>query len=146
MQPYEEEHIETVRPVQPQAPVAPIQGVQPAGSSEYVRHSATVVRPYNHRLERGIWFLVGLIDTLIAIRFFMRLLGASSDSGFVRFVYGITGPLVAPFRGIFAESGQGTYILEPAAIVAILIYSLIGWALIALIKILSAPRGDRPLA
>jgi len=146
MQPYEEEHVETVvpvsRPVQPVEASVPVQPV----ATEYVRHSATVVRPHDHRLERGIWFLVGLIDALIAIRFFMRLLGASNDSGFVRFIYGITAPLVAPFRGIFPESGQGSYILEPASIVAILIYALIGWALIALIRILSANRGTRPLA
>lgn len=150
MQPYEEEHIETVRPaaqpVQPvqQVPAQPVAPVAPVTTTDYVRHSATVVKPYNYRLERGIWFAVGLIDALIAIRFFMRLLGASSDSAFVRFIYGITGPLVAPFRGIFPESGTGTYILEPASVIAILIYALIAWALIALLRILAAPRGHRP--
>lgn len=150
MEPYKEEHVEAVgAAVQPVAapldpgtlaqPPAPLQPV----AAEYYRHSATVVRSYNHRLERGIWFAVGLIDSLIAIRFFMRLLGASYDAPFVRFIYGITSPLVAPFRGIFAESGQGTYILEPASLVAILIYALIGWALIALIRIVSAHGSNR---
>ena len=98
------------------------------------------------RLENATWFAIGLVDSVIAIRFFMRLLGASYEAPFVRFIYGGTVPLVAPFRGIFPEPGQGTSILEPAAIVAILVYALMAWALIALIKILSAPRGERPLA
>jgi uncharacterized protein YggT (Ycf19 family) len=152
MEPYEEDHIETVgpaaRPVQPldsAVPVRPMTAVQPVATA-YYSHSERVVRPYNYRPERAIWFVVGLVDSLIAIRFLMRLLGASFDAAFVGFIYGITAPLVAPFRGIFAESGQGTYILEPAAVVAILIYALIGWAVITLIRILSAPRGERPLA
>lgn len=98
------------------------------------------------RLENATWLVLGLVDSVIAIRFFMRLLGASYDAAFVRFIYGVTLPLVAPFRGILAESGQGTSLLEPTAIVAILVYALMAWALIALIKILSAPRGERPLA
>ena len=98
------------------------------------------------RLTNATWFVVGLVDSGIAIRFFMHLLGASYDAAFVRFIYGVTLPLVAPFRGVFAESGQGTSILEPAAIVAILVYALMAWALIALIKALWAPRGERPLA
>jgi len=51
---------------------------------------------------------------------------------------------VAPFRGIFQSSGSGNYVLEPESLIAIAIYILIAWGLVALIRILSTPR-TRPV-
>jgi uncharacterized protein YggT (Ycf19 family) len=101
--------------------------------------------PYNLRAVQVTWFLIGLITALIAIRFLLKALGASSQAQFVAFVYGVTGPLVAPFQGIFPTSAQGYYILEPSSLIAIVIYLLIGWAIVTLIKIATAPRGRRTL-
>lgn len=97
-------------------------------------------RVYDPRLERAVWFLGGLIATLIAIRFVMKLFGASYQADFVRFIYGVTGVLVAPFRGIFQATGSGNYILEPESLIAIAIYLLIAWAAVALIRIMRTPR------
>ena len=113
------------------------------GREEYYSRS-TVVRGYDPRVERVIWFVVAVIDSLIAIRFFMKLLGASYQADFVRFMYGVTGPLVAPFRGIFQSSGSGSYVLEPESLIAIAIYLLIGWGIVALIRIMNTPR-TRPV-
>jgi len=88
--------------------------------------------------------IVALLDAMIAIRFFMKLLGASYSADFVRFMYGITAPLVGPFRGIFPASGSGSYVLEPESLIAIAIYLLIGWGVVALIRIMRAPR-TRPV-
>jgi uncharacterized protein YggT (Ycf19 family) len=109
----------------------------------YYSHS-TVVRGYDPRVERVIWFIVAVIGSLIAIRFFMKLLGASYQADFVRFIYGVTAPMVAPFRGIFQDSGSGSYVLEPESLIAIAIYLLIGWGVVALIRIISTPR-TRPV-
>jgi len=116
--------------------------VEPAHEEHYSR--GTVVRAWDPRVERVIWFIVAVIGSLIAIRFFMKLLGASYQADFVRFMYGVTGPLVAPFRGIFQSSGSGSYVFEPESLIAIAIYLLIGWAVVALIRIISTPR-TRPV-
>jgi uncharacterized protein YggT (Ycf19 family) len=101
--------------------------------------------PYQYRAVQLVWFVTGLMDVLIALRFGMKLLGASTVSEFTRFIYGVSEPLVAPFRGIFPTTGQGNYIFEPASLVAIVIYALIGWGIVSLIHIMSAPRGTRTL-
>jgi uncharacterized protein YggT (Ycf19 family) len=98
---------------------------------------------YNYRAVQITWFVIGLIDVLLAFRFFLKLTGASPQAEFVGFIYGITGPLVAPFRGIFADSGQGFYIFEPSTLVAIAVYLLLGWGIVTLIKIMTTPRGTR---
>ena len=101
---------------------------------------------YNYRAVQIVWFITGLIVGLIAIRFALKLLGASLSSPFTGFMYGLTDPLVAPFRAIFPTTGQSAYIFEPASLVAIVIYALIGWALVSLVRIMTAPRSRRPFA
>ena len=53
-----------------------------------------------YRLIALIWLIVAVIDVVIAARFLGLLLGASTESAFVSFVYGVSAPLVAPFQGI----------------------------------------------
>ena len=125
-------------PVRPAPPGAPS---MPTSSAVYSR---TTLGGYDPRAERVVWFVTGLVAGLIAIRFFMKVLGASTQADFVRFIYGVTGPLVGPFRGIFVATGTGNNILEPESLIAIAIYLLIGWALVALIRILLSPR-SRPV-
>ncbi len=88
------------------------------------------------RLIRLVWFLVGLIDSLIGIRFAFKLLGASTQAPFVNLVYGITSPLIAPFRLIFPTAGHGPFVLEPESLVALIIYPLIGLGVVSLIRIM----------
>lgn len=99
---------------------------------------------YNYRAVAGVWLVVGIVDVLIAVRFLLKLLGASIQSGFVSGIYGVTAPLLAPFHGIFPTSSAAGSVFEPAALVAIAIYSLLGWGVVALIRITTAPRGTPP--
>jgi uncharacterized protein YggT (Ycf19 family) len=132
---YSEEvvHRETAtgRPVEPGVPVAAS------------RTSVTSVRSgvYTDRVSQVIWWVVGLIDTLIAIRFILKLFGASTGSAFVQFMYTITDGLVAPFHGIFNTAASGRSVLEPESLVAMAIYTLLGWGIISLIRLLTRPSG-----
>ncbi|HEX6547723.1 MAG TPA: hypothetical protein VF134_03160 [Candidatus Dormibacteraeota bacterium] len=101
--------------------------------------------PYNYRAVQVAWFVIGVIVTLIGLRFCLKLLGASTQAEFVAFLYSVTAPLVAPFRGIFADTAQGYFVFEPSSLFAIAIYLLIGWGVVALIRIITAPRHARPL-
>jgi uncharacterized protein YggT (Ycf19 family) len=87
-----------------------------------------------------IWWVVGLLDTLIAIRFLLKLFGANTTAAFVRFMYDLTAPLVAPFHGIFNTTAEGRSIFEPESIVAIIIYTLVGWGIVSLVRVLSRNR------
>ena len=100
---------------------------------------------YNSRAVQITWFVIGLIGVLMAMRFFLKLTGASSQAEFVSFVYGVSGPLVAPFRGVFPDSGQGFFVYEPSTLVALAVYLLLGWGIVTLIKIMTTPRGTRAL-
>jgi hypothetical protein len=106
------------------------------------RSSVTSVHvgDYNDRVIQVVWWIVGFVDIVLAIRFLLKLLGGSTVSGFVTFMYNITQPLVAPFHGIFNTTVQGRSILEPESLVAIAIYSLIGWGIVSLIHMMTRTR------
>lgn len=84
---------------------------------------------------RVVWFIVGVINVLIAIRFVLLLLGANHAAGFVDLIYGITDVLVAPFTGIFGQPTYGSSVFEISSLLAIVIYSLIGYGITKLITL-----------
>src|SRR4051812_38890275 len=57
-----------------------------------------------------IWYILGIVEVLLAFRFVMKLLGANPNSGFVDFIYSVTSVLTAPFDNIFgvATARAGT--------------------------------------
>jgi YggT family protein len=88
-----------------------------------------------------ISLVIGLIAILIAIRVVLKLLAANTASGFTHFIYGVTGPFVAPFQGIFGTpSADNGAVFEISSILAIAIYLLVGWLLMRLVALLI----DRP--
>jgi hypothetical protein len=123
--------------VQQSAPVsAPASAPAPVSITEEGR--------YNFRAAAIVGFLVGVVDILIAARFLGKLLGASAQSAFVSFINTVSGPLVAPFQGIFGDGGSKANSFETADLVAIVVYAVIGWGLVMLIRIMTAPRGTKP--
>jgi YGGT family len=123
--------------VQQSAPVsAPASAPAPVSITEEGR--------YNFRAAAIVGFVVGVVDILIAARFLGKLLGASAQSAFVSFINTVSGPLVAPFQGIFGNGGSKTNSFETADLVAIVAYAVIGWGLMMLIRIVTAPRGTKP--
>jgi hypothetical protein len=99
---------------------------------------------YNFRAAAVVGFIVGVIDILIAARFLGKLLGASAASAFVSFIYQLSGVLVAPFQGIFGDGGSKANTFETSDLVAIVVYAVIGWGIVMLIRIATAPRGTKP--
>jgi predicted ATPase len=99
---------------------------------------------YNFRATAVVGFIVGIVDILIAARFLGKLLGASSQSAFVHGIYQVSGVLVAPFTGIFGDTGNKTNTFETASLVALVVYAVIGWGIVVLIRIITAPKGTKP--
>jgi uncharacterized protein YggT (Ycf19 family) len=131
----------TGEPVRPVVPVTPATPVTPVTTSSTSRTAVHTEGSSTNRIIQIIWWVVGFIDVLIAIRFLLKLFGAN-PAPFVRFMYDLTWPLVAPFHGIFNTAQEGRSILEPESLVAMAIYALIGWGIVSLIRLMSRPRSS----
>lgn len=88
-----------------------------------------------------IYFVFGVLEILLAFRFVLKLFGANPSSGFVDFIYNLSAIFVAPFAGIFntslANGDVVTSVFEPATIVALIVYMLLAWGIVALINVIS---------
>lgn len=91
-------------------------------------------------VKRIIYFILGVIEVLLAIRLVFKFLGANPSSNFVSYIYTTTQGLLAPFHAIFRSTAtQGietTAVLEPSTMIAMVVYALIAWGFVKLIVIM----------
>lgn len=77
----------------------------------------------------GIIF--GTIEASLSLRLIFKLLGANPNNFFINALYKFTNPFVAPFIGIFnIDLSFASFSFDIPTIIAMVIYSLIGYALI----------------
>ncbi len=88
------------------------------------------------RAYETIYVIFAIIVGAIFIRVLLKVLGANTAVAFTQFMYGVTDPLLAPFRGVLPTFGSGRMILETSSLFAILIYGLVGIALARLVAIM----------
>jgi hypothetical protein len=93
-----------------------------------------------------VYFLFGVLEILLAFRLVLKFLGANPSSSFVNLIYNLTRIFVLPFSGIFpAGFSQGvvtTSVFEPATLVAIIVYAVIAWGIVELVRIISGQRQE----
>lgn len=92
--------------------------------------------PRTKPLYRGtqiVWYILGVLETLMALRFALKLFGANANAGFTSFIYNVTYPFVAPFLGVFKISRviEGS-VFEWTTLLAMAIYWLVAVAVIRL--------------
>lgn len=126
-------------------------GVTPTGK-QFTKERTQVSSPEAEEtvaiwsLNRLLYYVFGVIETLLVFRFVLKILGANPGSPFVAFIYSLSSVFQSPFRGIFrsavTEGIETSSVFEPATIVAILVYIVVAAGLVELIKIVTATRED----
>jgi hypothetical protein len=93
----------------------------------------------NLKARKYVYYILGVLEVLFAIRLIFKLLGANPTSGFVSLIYSMTGLFLTPFTSIFrtavTKGVETQSILEPATIIGMIVYSLVAWGIIKLIEI-----------
>lgn len=102
------------------------------------------IRPL-YRGTQVVWYLLGLLEALLAFRFVLKLLGANPNAGFTEFIYSVTYPFVAPFLNVFRVQRIEGNVFEWTTILAMLVYWLLAWAIVKLFVMgrpVSTPEAD----
>jgi hypothetical protein len=95
-----------------------------------------------------VWYILGLLEVLLAFRFALKLTGANSGAGFTNFIYAVTWPFVAPFNAVFLRTTVQGSIFEWTTLLAMLVYWMIAYAIIRLFlisKTVSIPEAAEKL-
>ncbi len=86
--------------------------------------------------SRVVYWLLGVLEALLAIRIILSLFGANRFNPFADFVYGITALFVAPFQTLFNyQMRYGFSRFEIETVVAMLVYALIAYGILGLLNI-----------
>lgn len=94
-------------------------------------------------LAAFINFFTAIATFFLGLRVVLRLFGANPDVPFVQWVYHSSGILLDPFRGIFPTTTIARdFVIDFSALFAMIVYGLIGMALLSLVTFLS-PGGHR---
>ena len=88
------------------------------------------------RFNKVIWYILGLVETLLIFRIVLKLLGANPSAGFASLIYAITEPLAAPFSGILGTSTTGNSSFEWSTIIAVIVYLCIAWGVVYLLDLI----------
>jgi uncharacterized protein YggT (Ycf19 family) len=98
------------------------------------REVVSRVAPARRAIEI-IYLVFGIINGLLLIRVVLKLLGANPNSPFTDFIYGVTSFFMAPFKGLLPAMVNGRSVLEPAVVIAILVYLLVAFTFAKIVAI-----------
>lgn len=102
-----------------------------------------------YRGTQFVWYVLGIIEVLLAFRFVLKLLGVNSAAGFTSFIYGTTYAFAAPFLSVFKSSQIVTgSVFEWTTLLAMIVYWIIGSGIIKLFlmgKTVSTPEAAAKL-
>ncbi len=91
-----------------------------------------------------VYFFFGALEILLVFRLILKLTGANILSAFVGLVYGLTGVFILPFEGIFrrgfTQGLETTSVLEPSTLIAIIVYAVLAWGIVRLLRVLSGEQ------
>lgn len=79
-----------------------------------------------------VWYVLGLIETLLAFRFVLKLLGANPEAGFSAFIYGVTYIFAAPFLSVFQTVYVAGSVFEWTTLLAMGVYGIVAYGIIKL--------------
>lgn len=84
-----------------------------------------------------LWFLM-VLEVILLIEFFLKLIGASPSNLFAGFMYALTVIPLYPFTGIVPSTklGSGGAVIEWSTLIAMAVYFLVFYALRRFLKIL----------
>jgi hypothetical protein len=87
------------------------------------------------RTYQVIWYILGVIEVVLAFRVLLKLLGANAESGFTNFIYMVSNPFALPFAGILGITGISNMTLEWSTLIAMGVYAIVAYGIVALFQL-----------
>jgi len=105
-------------------------------------YTSTRTKPL-YRGTQVVWYILGLIEALLAFRFVLKLVAANPDAGFSSFIYGASYIFAVPFLNVFTTTRVASSAFEWTTLLAMLVYWLLALGVIKLLlmsKTVSTPE------
>lgn len=96
-------------------------------------HTGNHVAKSLYRGTQIVWYVLGVIEILLAFRFILKMMSANPMAGFSSFIYGLSWPLVQPFMSVFNISEVSRMVFEWPTVLAMVVYWLLALGVIRLL-------------
>ena len=124
-------------------PAEPTTYSEPVAYPQTVTEGSVVSETVTHSpsgaeiARRAVVFLFGIVQALIGIRIILLLADANQANQLVRFIYDASAFFIGPFEGILHTNAisAGASVLDIAALVALVGWTVLEFLVIALIRI-----------
>jgi uncharacterized protein YggT (Ycf19 family) len=90
----------------------------------------------SRRTRKTIRFVFSVIEVLLVLRFFLKVVGANPASPFGLFLFGLTDLLMAPFTSLLPTPAMGNSDLEFTTLLVLAVYPVFGWIISRAIQLL----------
>jgi YggT family protein len=117
-----------------------------ASTEQVTRDVAAERRQGMDQVNQIVYTILGILEIGLGLRLVLKLIAANANSGFADFIYGITGPFIAPFAGLVGTPSSGGTILEITTLIAMAVYALFFWILLQVIAVIMARPSARSIS
>ena len=110
-------------------------------------YSSPTTKPLYHGTQ-VVWYILGVLEALLAFRFVLKLLAANAGAGFTSFIYNTSYPFATHFLSVFRVTRVEGAVFEWTTLLAMLVYWLIAWGIVRLFfmsKSVSTPEAAAKL-
>lgn len=102
--------------------------VEESGQKAYHKKKA-IFRTY-----QVIWYILGIIEILLAFRLILKALGANPLSGFTNLIYTLSDLLALPFAGILPVTATSNSVFEWSTLIAATVYLIVAYGIVELMQ------------
>lgn len=95
-----------------------------------------------------VWLLLSIVETLLAFRFVLKMMGANPAAGFSSFIYNVTWFFAQPFLTVFNKTYIAGSIFEWTTLLAMFVYWILAIGIIKVFlmsKTVSTPEAAAAL-
>lgn len=86
-------------------------------------------RQFTFQAIQLIWLGLGLLEGLLGLRIFLKLIGANAANPFAALLYSVTDLFLIPFVGLTGTPASNGLVFEISSVIAMIVYALLAWVL-----------------
>lgn len=98
------------------------------------------------KAEQLVWLIFGIIEVLIGLRIVLKLIAANPANAFANFIYSFAAIFLEPFFGLTRNLAADGMVLEVSSLIAMIVYALVAWAIVKVIRMLFVRAGTRSVS
>lgn len=98
-------------------------------------------RTRTFKVTQVIWLLLGVLESVLALRFLFKLIGVNPANSFATLLYGVTDFFVAPFASLTRAPSAEGMVFEFSTLIAMIVYALVFYVLERLVYVIFYRHG-----